>query len=71
MWRKADIIADATLAVVKKKPGELTGQALLDEEFLSAEGETDFVKYRCDPAQEPPRIMPKDLPRTGLVPPRT
>jgi citronellol/citronellal dehydrogenase len=70
MWRKPEIIADATLEVVKTPPGELTGQALLDEDFLRGKGVTDFVQYRCDPNQEPPRIMAKDLPQVGLVPGR-
>jgi hypothetical protein len=61
-------MADATLALVKKEPGRLTGQALLDEDFLRSEGETDFVKYRCDPDHEPPRMMPIDMPDVGLVP---
>ena len=30
--------------------------ALIDEDFLRAEGETDFAKYRCDPASEPPAV---------------
>ncbi len=71
MWRKAEIIADASLALVRKKPGELSGHALLDEDFLRSEGVTDFVQYRCDPASEPPRIMARELPSRGLVPPRT
>jgi citronellol/citronellal dehydrogenase len=71
MWRKADIIADASLAIVCKPPGQLTGQALLDEDFLRQEGVTDFVKYRCDPDSEPPRLVASDLPRVGLVPPRS
>ena len=71
MWRKADIIADASLAIVSKKPGTLSGQALIDEDFLRGEGVTDFVKYRCDPASEPPRVFARDLPSAGLVPPRT
>jgi citronellol/citronellal dehydrogenase len=70
VWRKADIIADASLAIVAKPPGQLTGQALLDEDFLRTEGVTDFVKYRCDPEHEPPRLMARDLPQVGLVPPR-
>ena len=70
MWRKPEIIADASLAVVKKAPGTLTGQALLDEDFLRSEGVTDFVQYRCDPNSEPPRLMVSDIPKTGLVPPR-
>lgn len=56
MWRKPAILADATIALLAKPPAELTGQALIDEDFLRDEGVTDFVKYRCDPASEPPRI---------------
>jgi citronellol/citronellal dehydrogenase len=68
MWRKAEIVADASLAVVTTPPGQLTGQALLDEDFLRAQGVTDFVQYRCDPSSEPPRVMARDLPQVGLVP---
>jgi citronellol/citronellal dehydrogenase len=71
MWRKADIIADASLALVSKKPGLVSGQAIIDEDLLREEGVTDFVQYRCDPKSEPPRILARDLPRTGLVPART
>lgn len=56
MWRKADILADATLQVFAKEPRSFTGHALIDEDFLAAEGETDFAKYRCDPNHEPPKI---------------
>jgi citronellol/citronellal dehydrogenase len=70
MWRKPEIIADASLAIVRKPPGELSGRALFDEDFLRAEGVTDFVQYRCDPSHEPPRVMPTDFPDVGLVPPR-
>jgi citronellol/citronellal dehydrogenase len=70
MWRKPEIIADASLALVSKRPGQLSGEALIDEDFLRDEGVSDFTKYRCDPDHEPPRIMARDLPRAGLVPPR-
>jgi citronellol/citronellal dehydrogenase len=56
VWRKADILADCTLRIFAKTPSEFTGHALIDEDFLRAEGETDFVKYRCDPKSEPPRV---------------
>jgi citronellol/citronellal dehydrogenase len=56
MWRKPEILADATLRILAKEPKGFTGNALIDEDFLRAEGETDFVKYRCDPASEPPRV---------------
>lgn len=55
-WRKADILADATLKIFAKEPKGFTGHALIDEDFLRAEGETDFVKYRCDPEHEPPKV---------------
>lgn len=65
MWRKADIIADATFEVVRGKPGALTGQALLDEDYLRSLGVTDFSRYRCDPNHEPPRLMVNDMPTVG------
>jgi hypothetical protein len=34
----------------------LTGRALLDEDFLRAEGVTDFSGYACVPGTDPPRI---------------
>jgi citronellol/citronellal dehydrogenase len=68
MWRKPEIIADATLELVKTPPGAITGRALLDEDFLRERGYTDFVGYRCDPAVEPPRLLARDVPSRGLVP---
>ena len=56
MWRKPDIVADAMVAIFSKPPDALTGQALIDEDFLRAEGVTDFARYRCDPDKEPPRV---------------
>src|SRR5262249_47081837 len=37
LWRKADILADATIALITKDPMTRTGQALLDEEVLRGE----------------------------------
>ena len=55
MWRKPSIIADATLEICLNE--NVTGQALIDEDFLREYcGVTDFKKYRCDPNVEPPRI---------------
>jgi citronellol/citronellal dehydrogenase len=65
VWRKADILADATLEIVAEAPGGMSGRALLDEDFLRERGYTDFVKYRCDPESEPPRLVPNDLPQVG------
>jgi citronellol/citronellal dehydrogenase len=56
MWRKPDILADAMVRIFAKEPRTFTGHALIDEDFLRAEGVTDFARYRCDPAVEPPRV---------------
>jgi citronellol/citronellal dehydrogenase len=55
-WRKPDILVDCVLRLVAKEPGELTGQALLDEDFLRCEGVTDFGKYACVAGTNPPRV---------------
>lgn len=55
-WRKADILADCATRIFAKQPREFTGHALIDEDFLRAEGVTDFAQYRHDPNIEPPRI---------------
>jgi citronellol/citronellal dehydrogenase len=56
LWRKPDILADCVLRLVAKEPAALTGQALLDEDFLRAEGVTDFSEYACVPGTNPPRM---------------
>jgi citronellol/citronellal dehydrogenase len=56
LWRKPDIVADATLRIFAKEPRTFTGQTLIDEDFLRTEGVTDFAVYRCDPDKEPPRV---------------
>jgi citronellol/citronellal dehydrogenase len=55
-WRKPDILVDCVLRIVAKEPATLTGQALLDEDFLRSEGVTDFAGYTCVPGTEPPRL---------------
>lgn len=55
-WRKPDILVDCLLRLVHKDPSALTGQALLDEDFLRAEGVTDFSGYACVPGTQPPRL---------------
>ena len=55
-WRTPEILADATVRIFAKEPRDFTGQALIDEDFLRAEGMTDFARYRCDPNHEPPRV---------------
>jgi len=56
LWRKADILSDAAIRIFEKEPRSFTGHALLDEDFLRAEGVTDFTPYRCDPEVEPPHV---------------
>ncbi len=48
-WRKPDILVDCVKRIVQKEPPQLTGQVLIDEEFLRAEGVTDFGGYACVP----------------------
>jgi citronellol/citronellal dehydrogenase len=56
MWRKPDILVDCVLRIVSKPPGELTGRALLDEDFLRCEGVTDFSGYACVSGTTPSRL---------------
>lgn len=53
-WYKAELVADAALAVLRTPPSARTGQALLCMEVLREAGVIDFVPYRCDPDHEPP-----------------
>jgi citronellol/citronellal dehydrogenase len=63
VWRKADILADATLALLTKEPSARMGRAWIDEELLRSEGVTDFAKYQCVPGCEPPHFPFSALPR--------
>ena len=67
LWRRPEIVADAALEVVTTPPAELTGRALLDEDFLRERGVTDFTQYRCDPEHEPPRITTGHAAKVGLA----
>src|SRR6516165_3433571 len=55
-WRKPEILVDCLLRLAKKEPAELTGQALIDEDFLRSEGVTDFDRYACLPGADPPPL---------------
>jgi citronellol/citronellal dehydrogenase len=46
--RTPAIMADAAYAIITKPSRTLTGQFLIDDSFLYAEGERDFDKYRVD-----------------------
>jgi citronellol/citronellal dehydrogenase len=64
MWRKSDILADATVALLAKEPSARPGRAWIDEELLRSEGVTDFSKYQCVPGAEPPQFPFSGLPKT-------
>ena len=60
-WRTPAILVDCVLRLVQKEPRDMTGQALLDEDFLRAEGMTEFGGYACVPGNEPPRMRWSDI----------
>lgn len=62
LWRKADILADATLAIITKEPSARPGKAWIDEEVLRADDVTDFSKYQCVAGCEPPHFPFSGLP---------
>lgn len=64
-WYKAELVADATHAVIATDPAERTGQALLCMAVLRRAGVTDFTPYRCDPEREPPVLMGQVRPPVG------
>jgi len=50
MSRKPEILAEAAWCIFQK-PKSFTGNFLIDDTFLAAEGVTDFDRYRVDPTQ--------------------
>ncbi|MEP7030187.1 MAG: short chain dehydrogenase, partial [Pseudolabrys sp.] len=50
MSRTPEILADAAWRIFQK-PKTFTGNFLIDDTFLAAEGVTDFDQYRADPTQ--------------------
>lgn len=56
-WRKADVVADAVLAIVARDPALPSGRALIDEEVLRDAGVTDFDRYLCVPDGRPVYII--------------
>ena len=51
--RKPDIMADAALSVLSRPAGAMTGQSLIDEDVLRADGLTDFEHYRYQAGDKP------------------
>lgn len=64
VWRRADIVADATLELLCKAPRERKGRAWIDEDLLRSAGVTNFDRYQCVPGKEPPKISFSAIPRT-------
>jgi citronellol/citronellal dehydrogenase len=64
LWRKAEIVADATVALLAREPSARAGRAWIDEDVLREDGVTDFAKYQCVPGVEPPRFPFASLPET-------
>ncbi|HVX98704.1 MAG TPA: NAD(P)-dependent oxidoreductase [Pseudorhodoplanes sp.] len=64
MSRKPDIVADAAYRIFLKPSKEFSGNFLIDDTFLAAEGVTDFDRYRVDPSQplQPDFFVPDTLP---------
>jgi citronellol/citronellal dehydrogenase len=56
-WRRADILADATLAILKAPLSKVHGQCLTDEAALSLMGLEDFDSYNCVEGGKPIRIV--------------
>jgi citronellol/citronellal dehydrogenase len=49
--RTVEIMADAAHAIFVKSSREFTGNFLIDDSFLYAEGVRDFEHYRVDPTR--------------------
>lgn len=54
--RKPDIMADAALSILSHSAESMTGQSLIDEDVLKADGVTDFDHYRYQAGDKP--LMP-------------
>lgn len=68
--RTVEIMADAAHAMFLKPSREFTGQFVIDDTFLYAEGVRDFDRYRVDPAATlmPDFFVPEDsVPPPGVV----
>jgi len=60
MWRKPEILVDATIGLVSGKAKIESGRAVYDEEVLETIGVTDFSKYACVAGTNPPRMRLDD-----------
>jgi citronellol/citronellal dehydrogenase len=62
--RTVDILSDAAYIVFNKKAKEFTGNFLIDDAFLAANGIKDFDQYRVDPTKDlmPDFFVPDSVP---------
>jgi citronellol/citronellal dehydrogenase len=68
--RTVEIMADAAHAIFEKPSRAFTGQFVIDDTFLYAEGVRDFDRYRVDPTATlmPDFFVPEDsVPPPGVV----
>jgi len=56
--RAPKIMADAAFALLKTENREVTGQLLIDEDFLRTQGVEDFEQYRANPESDKKDLMP-------------
>ncbi len=54
--RKPQIMADAALSILSRPAKSMTGQSVIDEDVLRADGVTDFEHYRYQAGDKP--LMP-------------
>ncbi len=52
-WRTPEILADATVELIAKDPGQSKFKAWLDEDVLAEAGVTDLDQYACVPGSNP------------------
>merc|ERR1712083_130566 len=68
MWRRATILADATVALICEE-GDFNGEQWIDDEYLKYKGLTDedLACYRYNPEVEPPRALAVSAHNPGMV----
>lgn len=67
MCRTPDILADAAHLVFERRAKDFTGNFLIDDTFLVANGVTDFDRYRVDPTKA---LMPDFFVPDSMPPPK-
>jgi citronellol/citronellal dehydrogenase len=65
--RTPDILADAAYMIFNKRAKDFTGNFLIDNTFLAANGVTDFDQYRVDASKS---LMPDFFVPDSMPPPK-